>query len=146
MKGEPVDILIVEDNPSDLKLMIKALQRNNLGNKIIALKDGEEALDFLFSRGQYEGQNQSNRPKVIFLDLKLPKIDGLEVLQAIKSNELTKVIPVTVVTSSKEERDVVESYNLGVNSYVVKPVEFDAFVDVISNLGLYWVVMNEPPF
>lgn len=146
MKGEPVDILIVEDNPSDLKLMMKALQRNNLGNKIIALKDGEEALDFLFSKGQYEGRNQSSRPKVIFLDLKLPKIDGLEVLQAIKSNDLTKVIPVTVVTSSKEERDVIESYNLGVNSYIVKPVEFDAFVDVISNLGLYWVVMNEPPF
>jgi CheY-like chemotaxis protein len=146
MKGEPVDILIVEDNPSDLKLMMKALQRNNLGNKIIALKDGEEALDFLFSKGQYEGRDQNNRPKVIFLDLKLPKIDGLEVLQAIKSNEATRVIPVTVVTSSKEDRDVVESYNLGVNSYVVKPVEFDAFVEVISNLGLYWVVMNEPPF
>ncbi|MDP4116384.1 MAG: response regulator [Bacteroidota bacterium] len=146
MKGEPVDILIVEDNPSDLKLMIKALQKNNLGNKLITLKDGEEALDFLFSKGQFEGRDISNRPKVIFLDLKLPKIDGLEVLQAIKSNELTKVIPVIIVTSSKEEKDVVESYNLGVNSYIVKPVEFDVFVDVISHLGLYWVVMNEPPF
>jgi len=146
MKGEPVDILIVEDNPSDLKLMIKALQKNNLGNKLITLKDGEEALDFLFSKGQFEGRDISNRPKVVFLDLKLPKIDGLEVLQAIKSNELTKVIPVIIVTSSKEEKDVVESYNLGVNSYIVKPVEFDVFVDVISHLGLYWVVMNEPPF
>jgi len=145
MTSTPVEILLVEDNPSDVKLTLKALQKYNLANKVTVLKDGAEALDFLFAEGIYSDRNYKEIPKVIFLDLKLPLVDGIEVLRKIKSDETTRRIPVVVLTSSKESRDIDECYQLGVNSYVVKPLDFEKFLDSVSNLGLYWVLMNEPP-
>lgn len=145
MTSTPVEILLIEDNPSDVKLTLKALQKYNLSNKVTVLKDGAEALDFLFAEGIYAGRNYKEVPKVIFLDLKLPLVDGIEVLRKIKSDETTRRIPVVVLTSSKESRDIDECYKLGVNSYVVKPLDFEKFLDSVSNLGLYWVLMNEPP-
>ncbi|MFZ1554045.1 MAG: response regulator, partial [Anaerolineae bacterium] len=124
MNGQ-VEILLVEDNPNDAELALRALKKNNLANNVAVVTDGEEALDFVFARGAYSHRKIENGPKVILLDLKLPKVDGLEVLRAIKSDPVTRIIPVVVLTSSKEERDIVESYKLGVNSYIVKPVEFD---------------------
>lgn len=138
-----VEILLVEDNPSDAKLAIKALQRNNLANRVYLVKDGEEALDFLFTRGKYESRKGALNLKVVMLDLKLPKIDGLEVLRVIKNDPLTRMIPVVMLTSSKEEKDIVESYKLGVNSYIVKPVDFEQFVKSVAELGLYWCKLNE---
>ena len=138
-----VEILLVEDNPSDAKLAIKALQRNNLANRVYLVKDGEEALDFLFARGKYESRKGALNLKVVMLDLKLPKIDGLEVLRVIKNDPLTRMIPVVMLTSSKEEKDIVESYKLGVNSYIVKPVDFEQFVKSVAELGLYWCILNE---
>jgi CheY-like chemotaxis protein len=143
MKNEEVEILLVEDNPSDAELTIRALKKNNLGNHLIHLKDGAEALDFIFGKGAYSDRNVKNVPKVIMLDLKMPKVDGLEVLRRIKSDENTKTIPVVVMTSSKEEQDIVTSYKYGVNSYIVKPVEFEAFVKAVSDLGLYWLIINQ---
>ncbi len=145
MESKPVEILLVEDDPSDIKLTLKALQKYSLANKVTILKDGEEALEFLFSEGRYEGRNNKNMPKVIFLDLKLPFVDGVEVLRRIKSDESTRRIPVVVVTSSRENRDIEECYKLGVNSYIVKPIDFEKFLESVSNLGLYWVLMNESP-
>ena len=142
---ELVEILLVEDNPNDRELMLRALKKNNLANHVVVTKDGEEALDFLFARGPFTSRNAAEAPKVVLLDLKLPKVDGLEVLRQIRSNEPTKLIPVVVLTSSREERDLVESYKLGVNSYVVKPVEFESFVQAVSELGLYWGVLNKTP-
>ena len=139
-----LDILLVEDNPNDIKLTLRALQKNNLANHVHVVNDGAEALDFLFFRGKYEGRNVNEKLKLILLDLKLPKLDGLEVLKAIKSDERTKTIPVVILTSSKEERDIVEGYNLGVNSYVVKPLDFDQFISSVAELGLYWLIINEP--
>lgn len=139
-----VEILLVEDNPRDLELTLRALRKNHLANSIATVSDGEEALDFLFARGKYAGRDIGSHPKVVFLDLKLPKVDGIEVLRQVKADERTKTIPVVVVTSSAEERDRVESYNLGVNSYVVKPIEFDSFVKTISELGFYWMAINRP--
>ena len=139
---DAVDILLIEDNPHDVELTLRALRRHNLANNVVVMKDGAEALDFFFGSGNREIENV---PKVVLLDLKLPKVDGLEVLRRIKSDERTKVIPVVVLTSSQEEQDVVESYNLGVNSYLVKPVDFDQFIDSVSQLGLYWLLLNEPP-
>ncbi|HPO55232.1 MAG: response regulator [Ignavibacteriales bacterium] len=138
-----VEILLVEDNPSDAKLAIKALQRNNLANRVYLVTDGEEALDFLFARGKYESRKGALNLKVVMLDLKLPKIDGLEVLRVIKNDPLTRMIPVVMLTSSKEEKDIVESYKLGVNSYIVKPVDFEQFVKSVAELGLYWCILNE---
>lgn len=138
-----VEILLVEDNPSDAKLAIKALQRNNLANRVYLVTDGEEALDFLFARGKYESRKGALNLKVVMLDLKLPKIDGLEVLRVIKNDPLTRMIPVVMLTSSKEEKDIVESYKLGVNSYIVKPVDFEQFVKSVAELGLYWCKLNE---
>lgn len=143
--GKEVEILLVEDNPTDAELCIRALKKHNLVNKLVWVKDGAEALDFVFGTGAHAGCNRENCPKVILLDLRLPKVDGLEVLRRLKADERTKLIPVVVVTSSKEDRDVTESYKLGVNSYISKPVEFEAFVKVISELGLYWLLLNRPP-
>jgi len=141
----PVDILIVEDNPHDAELTIRALKKQNLTNQIFVVEDGEEALDFVFCRGKYAERNILKPPKVIFLDLKLPKLGGLEVLKALKTNDTTKKVPVVVVTSSREDPDIKAAYELGVNSYVVKPVDFDAFLMAMTNAGLFWLVVNEPP-
>ncbi len=140
-----VEILLVEDNPNDIELTMHAFKRNNLANYVRVVRDGAEAVDYIFGRGDYTGRNVQNRPRVILLDLKLPKIDGLDVLRHIKSDPRMCVIPVVVLTSSREERDIVESYRLGVNSYIVKPVNFDNFIEAVRTLGLYWLLLNEPP-
>lgn len=139
---EIIDILLVEDNPQDAELAIRALKKSNLSNNIFTVTDGAEALDFLYCKGKYEGRQSLNKPKVILLDLKLPKINGLEVLAKIKSDQSLKKIPIVVVTSSKEDPDIKEAYELGANSYVVKPVDFDKFIDSIQNLGYYWLLVN----
>lgn len=139
-----VEILLVEDNPRDLELTLRVLRKNNLANSVVTVTDGEQALDFVFGRGKYAGRDVNSGPKVMFLDLKLPKVDGIEVLRQVKADQRTSKIPIVVVTSSAEERDRVESYHLGVNSYVVKPIEFDAFVKTIGDLGFYWVAINKP--
>ncbi|OHB74299.1 MAG: two-component system response regulator [Planctomycetes bacterium RBG_16_59_8] len=138
-----VEILLVEDNPSDAELTIRALKKHNLANNLIHVKDGAEALDFIFAEGAFAGRRVENGPKVILLDLKLPKVDGLEVLRKVRADGRTKSFPVVVLTSSKEERDIVESYRLGVNSYIVKPVEFEGFVKAVSDLGFYWMLLNK---
>jgi two-component system response regulator len=140
-----VEILLVEDNPQDLRLTERALRSANLANDIHVARDGEEALQFIFCEGPYAGRKIENTPKVILLDLKLPKIDGLEVLQRIKSDPRTKMIPVVMLTSSKEQSDVVQSYKLGVNSYLVKPVNFESFATAVRDLGLYWLLHNQAP-
>ena len=139
-----IEILLVEDNATDAEMTTRALKKNNLANKLLRVKDGAEALDFLFAEGQYSGRNIENLPKVILLDLKMPKVTGIEVLRRIKADERTKSIPVVVLTSSKEDPDIRTCYDLGVNSYVVKPVEFDEFYQAVSNLGLYWMIINQP--
>ena len=139
------EILLVEDSPYDAELTIRELKRHHLANKLVHLKDGAEALDFIFGTGAFEGRDTSQHPKVMLLDLKLPKVDGLEVLRAVKSDPRTRTIPVVVMTSSQEQRDVVDSYHLGVNSYVVKPVDFDHFSKAVSELGCYWVLHNHSP-
>lgn len=145
MECDEIEILLVEDNPTDAELTIRALKKKNLTNKLVWVKDGAEALDFLFATGDYAERSKEDLPKLVLLDLRMPKIDGLEVLQKIKSDERTKKIPVVVLTSSKEDEDIVESYKLGVNSYVSKPVEFDEFTKAVSTLGLYWILLNKPP-
>jgi len=142
---EDVEILLVEDNPNDVELTLHALKKNNLCNAIHIVRDGEEALDFIFCRNQYADRSQGKPPKVILLDLKLPKVDGLEVLKEIKSNEKTKEIPVVILTSSREEQDIIESYALGVNSYIVKPVDFQQFTEAVQKLGCYWILLNQKP-
>jgi len=137
-------ILIVEDDPKDVELSLTALEEYNLANEVVVTRDGEEALDYLYCRGPFAARTNDN-PAVLLLDLKLPKVDGLEVLQQIKSDEKLKMIPVVVLTSSREERDMVASYKLGVNAYVVKPVDFHEFVNAIKELGIFWAVINEPP-
>ena len=138
-------ILLVEDNPDDVALTLRALKRNNIVNEVVLAPDGVEALDYLFGTGAYAGRDTSVTPKVVLLDLKLPKIDGLEVLRRLRSDERTKLLPIVVLTSSKEQQDLVESYSLGANSYVRKPVDFNQFVEAVRQLGLYWLVLNEPP-
>jgi two-component system response regulator len=140
-----VEILLVEDNPSDLELALHALRRHKLANSIHVARDGEEALDFLFCRGAYAGRLMKNGPRVVLLDLKLPKIDGLEVLRAIKDDARLRGIPVVIMTSSREEQDLVESYRLGVNSYMIKPVDFEQFTEAVRNLGFYWLLLNKVP-
>jgi two-component system, response regulator len=140
-----VDILIVEDNQTDVELTVRALKKQSLVNEIQVVNDGEEALDFLFLRGKYAKRAFCDRLKVVFLDLKLPKISGLEVLRALKTNEQTKNLPVVMITSSKEDPDIKAAYELGVNSYVVKPVNFEDFISAIQNIGLYWLLVNETP-
>ena len=144
MEKSEIEILLVEDDTDDAEMTIHALRKNNLANKLTHLVDGEEALDFLFARGQYAGRELQKAPRVILLDIKLPKIDGIEVLREIKANEKTRTIPTVIMTSSKEERDIIISYELGVNSFVVKPVGFSAFAKAVSELGMYWVLMNQP--
>lgn len=140
-----VEILLVEDNPADEELTLRALKKGKIANSIFVVRDGAEALDFLFCKGEFSERDTCLKPKVILLDLKLPKIDGLEVLRQIKKSDLTRLIPVVVLTSSREESDLVESYRLGVNSYIVKPVEFDKFFEAVKNLGCYWLILNQPP-
>lgn len=138
-------ILLVEDNPDDELLTIRALKKNNIGNKVVVAHDGAEALDFLFCTGIYAGRDPKDVPQVILLDLKLPKVDGLEVLSRIRSDPRTSLLPVVILTSSKEERDMIEGYKNGANSYVRKPVDFNQFVEAVRQLGLYWLVLNETP-
>ena len=140
----PVEILLVEDNPHDVELTLRAFQKSKLANRIHVVRDGEEALAFLFRTGPY-AERHNAVPKVVLLDLKLPKVDGLEVLRRLRDNPETGTVPVVVLTTSREERDVVESYRLGVNSYIVKPVDFSQFTDVVQHLGMYWLVLNQPP-
>ena len=140
-----VEILLVEDSPRDAEMTLRALQKRNLANHVVHVKDGEEALDWLYGRGAHAGRDATQQPKVVLLDLKLPKVDGLEVLRAIRADERTRLQPVVVMTSSQEQRDLIESYNLGVNSYVVKPVDFDAFSAAVAEHGHYWLLVNKEP-
>lgn len=145
MQFDNVEILLVEDNPAEAELTIRSLRKNNLAIHLVHIDDGAEALDFIFSKGKYAGNTKAAQPKIILLDLKLPKVDGLEILRQVKANETTKTIPVVVLTSSSQERDVIESYRLGVNSYIVKPVNFETFAKAIKELGMYWLVLNKDP-
>jgi two-component system response regulator len=140
-----LDILLVEDNQDDMDLALHALRREKLANLIFVARDGEEALDFLFCRGAFAERSFDHPPKLVLLDLKLPKVDGMEVLTQVKSDPRTKTIPIVIMTSSKEERDLVKSYNLGANSYIQKPVDFDQFRETVKTAGLYWLVINQPP-
>lgn len=140
-----IEILLVEDNPDDLALTLRALAKANLSNQIHVARDGAEAMEFIFCEGLHANRRIEDTPKVILLDLKLPKVDGLEVLQRVKSDERTRHIPTVVLTSSREQRDVVESYRLGVNSYIVKPVNFESFASAVRDLGMYWLLINQPP-
>ena len=142
---EAVDILLVEDNPQDAELTTRALKKHNLANHLFTVEDGAEALDFIFCRGKYATRENGHSPKVVLLDLKLPKVSGLDVLRALKQDEKTRAIPVVVVTSSREDPDIKTAYALGANSYVVKPVDFDAFAESVSSLGMYWLLVNQPP-
>ena len=138
-------ILLVEDNPDDITLTLRALKKNNISNEVVIAKDGVEALDYLFGTGMYEGRDTSVMPVVTLLDLKLPRIDGLEVLKRVRENEGTKLIPIVILTSSKEENDLINGYSLGANSYIRKPVDFNQFSEAIRELGLYWILLNESP-
>ena len=141
---DQVDILLVEDNPLDAELTMRGLKNEKLANKITWVKDGEEALDYVFRRGAYANRSDSG-PRLILLDLKMPRVGGIEVTRAIKSDEKTRRIPIVIMTSSKEENDIIDSYNLGANSYIVKPVDFEAFARAVSEVGLYWLLLNEQP-
>ncbi|SRR5258706_5033352 len=144
MENTEPEILLVEDNMNDAELAIRALRKNNIANNIVHVKDGAIALDFIFGTGQYQGRNIDIQPKVILLDLKMPKVNGIEVLEKIKSNELTRKIPVVMLTSSKEHPDVEKAYLLGANSYIVKPVDFENFRKTVNDLGIYWMMLNQP--
>jgi CheY-like chemotaxis protein len=143
--SKPLEILLVEDNAADAELTRRALKTRNLDNHLMHLSDGQAALDFFFGAGAYEGRDISDQPKVVLLDLKLPKVDGIEVLRQLRADERTKLVPVVVLTSSREERDVAATYELGANSYIVKPVEFENFSEAVCRLGLYWLLVNEAP-
>lgn len=145
MTDTEIEILLVEDNPDDLDMALRALRKAHLANHIHVARDGAEAVEFIFATGAHEGRKIENGPKVILLDLKLPKIDGLEVLRRVKADNRTKMIPVVVLTSSKEQPDVLECYRLGVNSYIVKPVNFESFAGAVAELGMYWLLLNHPP-
>ncbi len=145
MNDHEVELLLVEDDPNDVELALRSLRKHHLANKIHVARDGEEALDFLHARGQYSERKSSGMPKVVFLDLKLPKVSGLEVLKEMKSDPRLRTIPVVVMTSSREQRDLVEGYRLGVNSYIQKPIDFDQFQGVVKDLGYYWLVINQSP-
>lgn len=145
MENAQVEILLVEDNADDAEMTIHALRKKNLANKLIHLQDGEEALDFLFGMGKFAGRDISIRPRLILLDLKMPKVDGMQVLAKVKSDEVTKKIPIVILTSSKEDPDLSSCYKLGANSYIVKPVEFDSFINTVTELGMYWMLLNQPP-
>lgn len=143
-KNEKI-ILLVEDNPDDVVLTLRAFKKNNIMNRVVVAKDGVEALDYLFGTGMYEGRDVSDRPQIILLDLKLPKIDGLEVLKRLRADDRTKLLPVIILTSSKEQRDLIEGYSYGANSYIRKPVNFNQFMEAVRSLGLYWLVLNVSP-
>jgi two-component system response regulator len=140
-----IEVLLVEDNSSDAELAISSLREEMLANNLVWVKDGAAAIDFIFAQGEYSNREINNQPRIILLDLKMPKVGGIEVLKKIRSDERTKSIPVVVMTSSKEEKDIINSYNLGVNSYIVKPVDFDKFTKCVKEIGLYWLVINHPP-
>jgi len=142
---DAVDVLLVEDNAADAELIVRALRKRNLCNRVFVVEDGAEALDFVFCKGKYAQRDGRDHPKVMLLDLKLPKLDGLEVLRALKADDRTRGVPVVMLTSSREDPDIQAAYALGANSYVVKPVDFDAFVDAMSNLGFYWLLINQAP-
>jgi len=143
--SQVMDILLVEDNPQDAELTIRALKKQNLANELIVVEDGAAALDFIFCRGLYSTREVEQTPKLVLLDLKLPKVSGLEVLRALKQDERTRGIPVVILTSSQEDPDIKSAYDLGANSYVVKPVDFDSFAEAVSRLGMYWLLVNQPP-
>jgi two-component system response regulator len=145
MDGQTNIILLVEDNPDDETLTLRALRKNNILNEVIIARDGAEALDFLFGRGQFAGRDVTIQPQIILLDLKLPKIDGLEVLRRLRQDPRTRLLPVAILTTSNEERDILASYELGANSYIRKPVDFEQFMEAVRQLGLYWLVLNVPP-
>lgn len=145
MTEAAVEVLIVEDNPQDLELTLRALRRSHIANNIVSVGDGDEALDFLFARGRYSDRNGDEVPRVVFLDLKLPKVDGFEVLREMRNDPRTRTIPVVVITSSAEERDRIATYDIGANSYVVKPIEFDSFTKTMSDVGFYWLAINRGP-
>ena len=145
MNSGKLDILLVEDNQNDMDLALHALRREKLANNIFVARDGEEALDFIFCRGAFTHRSLDHPPKLVLLDLKLPKVDGMEVLKQIKSDDRTKTIPVVIMTSSKEERDLAAGYNLGANSFIQKPVDFEQFRETVKSVGLYWLVINQPP-
>jgi two-component system response regulator len=145
MNGNKKKILLVEDNPDDVELTLRALKKNNITNEIVVVRDGAEALDYLAGTGAYKGRDTNDMPTVVLLDLKLPKIDGIELLRRIRSEGKTKLLPVVVLMSSKEEKDLINSYSLGANSYIRKPVDFNQFVDAVKQLGMYWLLLNEPP-
>ena len=145
VQEKAIEFLLVEDNPTDAELTLRALRGKGLRNNFVVAKDGQEALDFLFAKGAHAGRDVSNRPKMVLLDLRLPKVDGIEVLRRVKADERTKVIPVVVLTSSRQEPDIEKCYRLGANSYIVKPVDFDKLVEAVSELGLYWLLLNELP-
>jgi two-component system response regulator len=138
-------VLLVEDNPDDVELTIRAFKKNNILNRVIVAKDGVEALDYLFGTGMHAGREIKDMPVIVLLDLKLPRIDGVEVLKSIRQNEFTRLLPVVILTSSREEQDLVNGYRLGANSYVRKPISFDQFAEAMKHLGLYWLIWNEPP-
>lgn len=140
-----IELLMIEDNPADIELTLNALQKNNLANHIFVVQDGEEALEYIFCTGRYVDRSINSIPKVILLDIKLPKVSGIEILRRIRGDERTKYIPVVVLTSSKEEKDIIDSYELHVNSYIVKPIKFENFAKTVSELGLYWLLLNQPP-
>ncbi|HRH43736.1 MAG TPA: response regulator [Pyrinomonadaceae bacterium] len=143
MNLNEVEILLVEDNPNDAELTMRVLKKNHLANQVMHAKDGEEALEFIFAEGHFSDRNIENKPKVILLDLKLPKVNGIEVLERVKRDERTKKIPIVILTSSREDSDLQKCYSIGVNSYIVKPVDFDSFVKAVTDLGLYWLLLNE---
>jgi two-component system response regulator len=145
MTDSGVEILLVEDNPNDVRLTLHALRQHKIANRVQVARDGAEALDFLFGTGLYAGRAVENTPKLVLLDLKLPLVDGAEVLRQIKAEPRTQMIPVVVLTTSREDRDIVDSYRLGVNSYIVKPVDFDQFAEAMRQIGLYWLLLNQPP-
>jgi CheY-like chemotaxis protein len=145
MDKNAIEVLLVEDNPTDAELTLRALRGKGLRNNFVVARDGQEALDFLFAQGVYADRNIGKSPKLVLLDLRLPKVDGIEVLRKIKSDERTKMIPVVVLTSSRQEPDIEKCYQLGANSYIVKPVDFDKLVEAVSELGVYWLLLNEPP-
>jgi two-component system, response regulator len=145
MSDDVVEILLVEDNPNDEELTLHAFRKYHLTNRLQVVRDGEEALDFIFCRGEFSSRNIQNGPRVVLLDIKLPKVDGLEVLRQVKEDERTRKIPVVLLTSSREERDILAGYANGANSYIVKPVDFEQFTESIRTLGMYWLLLNKPP-
>ena len=144
-EGGQIEILLVEDDPADAEMTLRALRRNNLANRVHWVKDGAEALEYMFRSGAYADRDPGHAPRLVMLDIKMPKVDGIEVLRRLKADPATRTVPVVVMTSSNEEQDVIETYRLGVNSYIVKPVQFDVFLETVAKIGLYWILTNRVP-